>query len=899
MPPRAAARGAAAKAPIRGGRGGKQVKPRGRGGKQKSSRRPSTVEEFIPEPELPPPKLLTWFDKIPPLPVKPDEELHKKLSAERKLKHAQKVERYCKEELDSMFKFAMNVSEIFLNPNEAEYKEIRRQRIDFRKGVFIPDEESKEETTKRNIEPIILEPKHSIDILNYLHMAKQPYYSNLANLFETKITEDYISDPNKTFSELIEKIQAQSLEFPEKYEPEKPVLPYVFCVIGPPAGGTTTICQLLMNTYSCAVIEAVYMPPPDTSRRRKGESETPPPESKLDYHLQDAIVVYYSDDKNAVQQISTVVKDIDRTTKGIIISGYPNTKQQLSALEKALAGNTVGRPNSSRSAEKQKAAQCVITGFILGMNCPEVYETRYIDPLTGYVYSEKFHRPGAADLVGKSLPEFLKSKLEIEHRLVENSIGDQSQITQKQLSSWNTLTNSLKKNYSVLVVENLENSLELVKRLDSFVSQIMHDENVHFAESLLVPTYLTLPGACNEAIHVWRKCLDIFGRQIADQNRLVTTIADKIGDLTETATSRFHLMTALKIGDTQKLEKGDLNMVWNESIENRNANVKTAASVISKSGLLELAIALINAPRFAFICLVEKMAYVKWFTETFAKLFENPEEFYDVFREKSQLTQLVTFNFKSHASRHGSFILPPDFHLKQLPQKPLKAPEKAEREKEISQRGILYAAEFFDLNSFTCESPAFNSSMACSSLGIPLFSTSTPFSEIEKYSNEFLDFVKQNTTTQVLIDECTAFAEIFGRINKFVKPLEVSIVTSLFNLHDSFINYAFNKFTHEMEGFCTNGQFKYDFSLVNEKDLQMCIDVNMLETTDVRKIIPDSVLTHMRLNIGILHGVTTDDVLSLFKVFEGGKYQKFLRICLNIMECGECMDISKFLDLFE
>lgn len=899
MPPRPVGRGAA-KAPIRGGRGGKVVKTRGRGGKKVKSRRESVVEEIQPEPEQPPPKIQTWFDKIPPLPPKPDEELHKKLSAERKLRHAQKVEKYCKEELNSIFQFAMKVSDIYFNDDENSIKEVRRKRIEFKNGIFIPSEESEEETTKKAILPVKLEPKHSIDIQNYLRISKQPYYSMLESLFLTKISDSYVSDPNKTFSKLIETIQENSTNYPEIYEPDKPVLPFVICVVGPPYGGTTTICQLLMNTYSVVVIEAVYMPPPDTSRRKKGEPETPPPEPKLDYHLHGSMVIYYSDDKNAVQQISTVVKDIDRNTKGIIISGYPNTKQQLSSLEKSLAGNTIGRPNSARSSEKQKPAQCVITGFIISMNCPEKYETRYIDPLTGYVYSETFHRPGAADLVGHKLTDFVKSKNDIENRLVENIIPDQSQPSQKALSAWNSLTNSLKKNYSVITIENLPNSLELAEKLDGFVAQMLHaDEPAKNVENLLRPSHLILPGACNEAVLVWRKCLNEFGRQIAEQNRLVTTIADKIGDLTKTATSRYHFLTSMEIGNVEKLEQGDLNSVWEESINNRISNVKMAKEVVTKSGLIELVIALVNAPRVAFIALIEKMSYVKWFVEKFSELFEKPENYYNIFQEQSAKVKAEYFNFKTTFRQ----ILKIDGEIEpkflELPEKPLKQDDKDERSKQIEEKGIQFLGDYFDLKSYSTEIPNFNVKVACKSLDIPDFQTETPFSDIVSYSKEFIEFVSSHIENDFIKDECQTILDIFERINKFVRPLEVSIVESIFNLHDNLINYAYSKFTHEMEGFCTNGHFSYDFSMVSDRDLEICRDVNSLKTDDVRRIIPDEVLTKMRVNIGSLHGVSTDDVLEMFADFEGGKYLTDIKICLNIMECGECMDISKFLELFE
>ena len=1021
MPPRTAGRGSAAR-PNRAARGGKPVRGRGRGGWSKQKVEVVQEKEIVePPPEKP--KEISWVDKIPILPPPPDQELHLQMSKERKEKRYQKVFGYCKEEMESILNYIFEIRPLMHeNPRFFRSRKCRSIREQFRKGNFLPKQEEVKIQEEKKEVVVELKPTHSIDIENYLQLKQGPFYSDLSSLFNVEITDDRVADPNKEFNDFLDKIQEKANLLPEKYTVAENPYPFIVVINGPPFTGVTTICQLLMTAYQCTVIEARYVPPPDTSRRKKSIDAESFAELPPEYNFKDSIIVRYSDDKTALSQISSIIKESDRS-KGIILCGYPSTKSQVTALEKAISVNNAPqiRPNSARSSVKSnQQINLSISGFIFTSHNGDLQAKRKIDPETGFVFSEDFHMPSCAELVGESVFNFVDKKKEIEERLVDNENTNSQPISSKVLSQWNTFASGLKKNYQILEINHPNNDLELAKQIDEFMQRCLKTD-VHLVEQLLDPQYLHLPYACCDAITTWRRCLEIFGRKIADQKRLISTIDSKVEKLSESALVRFQLISSIKDNrDSIKEENCDnreafFNKIWEESIRSREKNIEYANEIIEKSGLVELVFSIVQAPKNVFINLVEKIAYVKWFYERFNNIFIEGED-YNLFRTIDDIVQPPVYEFSIYQETEPNTI---DGKELSFPTKMLDEKAKNERDQKIQELGVQYLSKYLEKDPSSVKSPTFDSKAAIETLDIHvypqfppasfvskqkeensplsssrsqsqsqsqstashseqtnqqvdnnpstashtelpsiltpskpalrvsqsigslpnvilsnyppntqypnkspkrgnqggndfLFSSVTSltmptlsrenssFTDLLSYYDNFIGYVERNAIDDVVRSDCHSLLQIFDDFNKELKNIEVKIVKSVFDLHDTLVNHAFKKFATEMELFSTSFNFQYDFSFIPQEFLSLSHLANQIEVKNVAPLLSESLIEYLKKETSSMHGVTVNDIINLIKDQEEFQsYIDYLELFIRIIECSECFDPQLFLSLFE
>lgn len=364
------------------------------------------------------------------------------------------------------------------------------------------------------------------------------------------------------------------------------------------------------------------------------ETEKPPPY----YPLSNAYEVDYSDDKSAVNSIVSLIEKIMSENKndvGFVIDGFPNNKNQYSLLEKTLTSKNVNmHENQIKNmivppSQRAKAQMTSIDGVIITTCSPNssneksasstigsnflLPKKRLVDPETGNIYSPNFHMPGLSDLSGISPPFFSEKRDEIEKRLVEVPLDEP--INQKAMQKFTQFESTLRKSNKSLLIENCDDSYQLLELLDGFVQKLyknvqnlipsIHkinkkEKHANYNQeikrikpmiTLLSPTSLIKPELTFTAISAWSQCMEIFGKQISDQSQLVTSISEKVETLQKVATERFQLLISKRderieicskfINDIKK--KLNVNNIFGLNQNENDASDKSISSPINKA----------------------------------------------------------------------------------------------------------------------------------------------------------------------------------------------------------------------------------------------------------------------------------------------------------------------------
>jgi hypothetical protein len=99
---------------------------------------------------------------------------------------------------------------------------------------------------------------------------------------------------------------------------------------------------------------------------------------------------------------------------------------------------------------------------------------------------------------------------------------------------------------------------------------------------------------CFPGISTWHRCIELFGRTIADQSNLVSTLPTKLDVLIKAATDRYAMMISRRDGRLQACRdfmglpqrdmSGHFRRIWDDSIRIRNSHFEFVDEVIDKSG---------------------------------------------------------------------------------------------------------------------------------------------------------------------------------------------------------------------------------------------------------------------------------------------------------------------------
>jgi hypothetical protein len=751
--------------------------------------------------------------------------------------------------------------------------------------------------------------------------------------------------------------------FLNPYElPPKTEFPFIICVIGPPGSGRTTVCQFLRLLFDVHVLDCLQLPPPPKGKPPPDSLTEPPPvEAPL---LSDAIAIRYRDDKSCLVQILDAIRARRSDGKGYVISGYPFQKAQFAALEKGLtAANLTMLPEQMKFlpplSARVKAQLPSINGAIFTTSTENPHE-KLIDPETGSVYSRDFCLPSVPDFIGAVPMFFGNTKEEIAGRLIEFVPPAYPAVAPKTLQTLVAFEQQLKKSIVTTVIGHCESAKELLEAVDAFIVEL-YDKNPQYLASkapfatLLKAPDLVRPGHCFTAISTWYRCLEAFGRTIADQSNLVSTLASKLDLLIKAATDRYQLVVARKddrlklCGEFRPATDRDwsdhFRRIWEMSIAVRNANFDLVDEVVDKSGLIELLLELRTSAKIVFIALVHRLAYVKWFVERFGPVMSGDPPESDSFDDQPPAApvEIPVINYRSPTP-----ILPLVFTLSE-PEIGSAGPSRATLTPLVGAKPFAYTAhrpartdsvrpsvsigveerkmmagvlgfEYLIKNmTIRTERPPdeiyFDVRRACADLQLlPFEPKEITFDDTIQYADGFFAHVAQVSSIPLLVAEAKTMVEIFNKFTVLCHKKETSMVNTVFDLRDALVKYTYAKCTKEMETFTdrfrrskqgeivSEPPFEFDVQSVGPRVQKFAQFLTGLDNPiTIQSLVSMETIVKVASEImvrGLEFASEHDFIEVVRRVCGDPEEAERLEICLRVMECVEKFDSQKFLLAF-
>jgi hypothetical protein len=859
-----------------------------------------------------------WLDHLPYV-FDPNAQQEDNVANERRLNYLKKIQPICRSEVDGILAFALNSIKYSQDANPRQYE---RLRASWRNGNLVPKTCDIDSRLQTIFFETVLSPMHNLEVHHYLHVHSDSLLTDLATVFGVAMTESKIEDPNPIFNKLLLGLQEAMQPFLCGYKPYELIdFPFIVCIAGPQSSGRTTVAQFIKKSFNVHIIEC--KPNPDYKGSAKGktssldagdESMDEPP---VEFPLTDSIQIKYSDDKTCVNEIIAAIKNNAEDGFGFIICGYPNQKNQYQILEKAMlaAGATLHArqlqflpPLSARSRAQLPA----INGMIFNVYTDPIRD-RLVDPNTGVIYKKGFYMPGITDLLGVEPRDFLEGRRKIESRLIGYTDDEYPILGAKALLPYGQFEAIVKKTIPTVTIGMCDSVIPVLQAVDTFMVELYQKNPTALPNqtpliTLLKPLTLVKPGKCFTGIATWYACLESFGRTIADQSNLVSTLASKVDVLMKAATDRYQLLISqrdqrLRLcrmfhNQTDKNWSEHFRVIWELSIAIRNQNLELIDDVIDTSGLIELLIELRKSSRIVFISLLHRLIYVKWFSERFSYLIGNaPLEPFEKF-EVLTAVEIPKVNYAISMEVEAEVCILPGA-------------------RGAVQRTFHYLMGNLKLKTERPPDSTFvDTAQTCLDLCIPPFARDTiDFQDTIPYAEAFFNHVDQNCPDKLLKQEVKSAKSIFLQFTSICQRKESSMVNSVFELKDSLTKYAYAKCTHEMELFSTRFReakqgvlpagvesFEFDIVSVNPR-------VRSLAESLVTKGTPIVIQSLVSFKTIVLIANEIRDKEMRFARAEefleavaglnvSSNEQEELELALRVMECVECFDVHKFLLCF-
>lgn len=538
---------------------------------------------------------------------------------------------FCESEVAAMLDYALDTIDV------TDQKTLKKLRDKFEDRDFIPYQFKECYHSSVDNFCIDLNADHKLEVQSYLHFQSDSLFKDLSTVFGTTLTDAHVTDPNPTFDTLLHTLQSESETFLNPYHPyEKIQFPFIVCVGGPPGSGRTTVCQFLQKAFDCHIVHVKSQPSSPSSKKGRASSQSITRQSEMpEYTLSDSIEVRYPDEKSAGTLIANAMKE-NFNGKGYVIDGYPNNKNQQAALSKALSAVNIQLPRPTRGVSKPGRSSASNIDAIIITLFNDGNGSRLIDPISGNIYKVGFHTPCLADLIGICPLHFEEEIRDIQSRLLEINVGDLPILQPKAIQQYKSYCNSLEKSMCTAMIYECERSLHILEMLDTFVNDL-YSKNMDLLPnekpmvSLLRPTAIIRPELCFSAVTAWYRCLEEFGRPMADQSNLISTFTNKVEVLTKAAMERYQLLIGQRderIDLCREFMKNrkSMNMathfreIWDLSISIRDRNLALADKIVDNSGLIELLIEVRKSPKIVFIALVNRLYNIMWFSDTFCSI---------------------------------------------------------------------------------------------------------------------------------------------------------------------------------------------------------------------------------------------------------------------------------------
>ena len=532
----------------------KIVKPRAR--TQMGARKPKVVKRAIVEEhkeeeqaveevqKIPEPKRETWLDKIH-WEEPPDQKLHNELSKKRREKTLQKHQKYCEEELMGIFNFA------FATMN-ADSKEIRRKRIAFDNGAFLPKIEK-----NGNNEINTINVNSKLKMCNTMPPVETlPTTSNEEGFKE--LMRSLSKDKNFEFdaNPVIEEMLKAAKRGLSKYiEPAAEIVkhdfPFIVCIIGNQCTGKTTIAQYMKDHLNARVCE--YSP--------------------VKTEAADGIQIICGNDEKLISQEMADIIPTLKEGEGLIIVNYPTNKQQLATLERAIS-------------MKEVQGMSVIHGLIktdFSQADPHVVSnSRLIDRKTGRVFGEHFF-----------MPDFISLEYQNEAKLEPFVAADDTNMKNQQ--NILAIEKSLKKSICatiplckcitelVFIVNNFVTALGTTKDIDISIKPSRFRSRQEYLYSKF----------CYDVTKQWEKeCLPKLQCYLGKAFSQLMSVEKMSKELKETALTKFVLKincrdqrnTVIPALLKERNRAKIFNAVWDQVAMMKSENLVDAKKIIDASG---------------------------------------------------------------------------------------------------------------------------------------------------------------------------------------------------------------------------------------------------------------------------------------------------------------------------
>ena len=229
---------------------------------QQNAEKPQQTPEIPQDPDA-------WLKTIPRF-IREDEELHKKLSAERRERSLKKHQEICQVELEAMFNYAFELDDMKHDQTRPFDKTKRIFEERWCKGEFIPPPQ---EEIIENEYTTELMPTHSLEISNYLHISSESIFADLADFYGMPYDENVITDPNPDLNRQLEILQRNMQPFLQPYKTPHIPFPYNICVVGPQYSGKTTVCMMLEKALDVHIIHVIGANIELNKKKKKGKED--------------------------------------------------------------------------------------------------------------------------------------------------------------------------------------------------------------------------------------------------------------------------------------------------------------------------------------------------------------------------------------------------------------------------------------------------------------------------------------------------------------------------------------------------------------------------------------------------------------------------------------------------
>ena len=570
----------------------------------------------------------SWLDHLPPV-IKADEELHKKLSAERREKRKEKVRLICTEEAESIVNFSLKVFDFYhpefsqqnnistaSNHNESDNennntsdfftdddnndeeklklikKKIQRLKIGFLHGEFIPQPLPPEEITCCRVVSsvsFVSGPQNPPSLQQLLKSLNTDHdvYETGNELIKKALNSDFNFDANPALETFLEKLNTDMKPFTEPKQIPDPVdFPFICCVVGPPCSGKSTVCNFIKKFFNVLFIE--------------NNGEIP-----------------------LENMIHTIVSQLPNLPKGrgVLICNYPTTKQQLTQFEKALQGYLKSKQdNSQQFSQIRLMIRCTMSFD----DATKQSHGRLCSTDNRLVFHQTFNPPNV--LLEKIY--FVTPTPALETPQLYNKCNQAT-------SSFESLSKKGCVYFQVPFLDNI-NKLELL--VENHIRQLYDRCQIPVPFTSFVNFQdnekLKYAKQCYDINTLWKeRCVPLYATSLSDIYAKTIAIKNQIEYLVQQTKVKFSLMLArpdsrYSMSEAFRKNPDDygefFKEIWEKSLEVKDNQMEWTSEILNKCGLSLLKGYMYKCEEVIFHSLIQRYLLVEWFLKAFKNMNNIP-----------------------------------------------------------------------------------------------------------------------------------------------------------------------------------------------------------------------------------------------------------------------------------